>query len=77
MLVVWHLQNSSLLSAVRPAILVFFLNSTSVRLEDDEVFSSDMQDTRLQLHEPNVVPIPVKFLQAVLQKFAIIESRAE
>ena len=77
MLVAQHRLNSNLLSAVRPVILIYFLNMASARPEDDEVFSSDMIVIGLQFREPNVVPMPVTFLQAVLLKFAIIESRAE
>ena len=77
MLVIQHRQNSSLSSAVRMVILIYFRTLASVPLEDDEVFASDMTDIGLQFHEPDVVPIPVTFLPVVLQKFAIIESRAE
>ena len=48
-----------------------------MRLEDDEVFASDMTDVGLQFHEPDTAPAPVTILPLVLQKFAIIESRAE
>ena len=77
MLVVQYLQNSSLSSALRMVILNYFRILASTRLEDDEVFTSDMTDIGLQFHEPNATPIPVTFLPVVLQKFAIIESHAE
>ena len=48
-----------------------------MRLGDDEVFASDMNDLCLQFNEPEAVPKPVKFFPVVLQKYAIIESRAE
>ena len=58
-------------------ILIYFCALTSVRVEDDGVFASDITDIGLQFHEPDAVPIPVTFLPVVLQKFATIESRAE
>ena len=48
-----------------------------MRLEDDEAFASDMTDVGLQFHEPDAAPASVKILPLVLQKFGIIESRAE
>ena len=77
MLVDQHRQNSSLSSAVRMVILIYFRTLASLPLEDDEVFASDITDIGLQFHEPDAAPIPVTFLPVVLQKFAIIESRAE
>ena len=77
MLVIQHRQNSTLSSAFRMVILIYFRTLASVPLEDDEVFTSDMTDIGLQFHEPNATPIPVTFLPVVLQKFAIIESHAE
>ena len=68
---------SNLSSAVRTVILIYFHALTSLRFEDGEVFSSDIKDIGLQFRQPNITPLPVTFLQAVLQKFAIIESRAE
>ena len=76
-LVIQHRQNSSLSSAVRMVILIYFRTLASVPLEDDEVFASDITDIGLQFHEPDAAPITVTFLPVVLQKFAIIESRAE
>ena len=77
MLVVQHRQNLSFLSTIRMMILVYFRTLANLLLEDDEVFASDMTDIRLQFHEAETAPTPVMFLQVVLQKFAIIESRAE
>ena len=77
MLVIQHRQNSSLSSAVRMVILSYFRTLASAPLKDDEVFASDITDIGLQFHEPDAAPIPVTFLPVVLQKFAIIESRAE
>ena len=77
MLVVQHHQNSSLSSAGRVVILIYFCTLASVQLEDDEVFASGMKDIELQFHEPDASAIPVTFLPVVLQKFVIIESRAE
>ena len=77
MLVVQHRQNSSLSSAVRLVIVIYFRTLANVRLEDSEVFNSDMTDIGFQFHEPDAAPAPVIILPAVLQKFGIIESRAE
>ena len=77
MLVVQHRQNSSLSSSVRLVTLVYFRTVANVRLDDNEVFASDMTDIGLQFHEPDASPAPVTILPVVLQKFGIIESRAE
>ena len=77
MLVVQHRQNSSLSSAVRLVIVIYFRTLANVRLEDSEVFNSDMTDIGFQFHEPDAAPAPVTILPMVLQKFGIIESRAE
>ena len=77
MLVIQHRQNSTLSSAVRMVILIYFRTLASLPLEDDEVFASDMIDIGLQFHEPDAAPAPVTILPLVLQKFGIIESRAE
>ena len=68
-------SNSSLLSAVRLVILIYFHTLVSLRFEDDVVLTSDMTDIRLQFHDPDAAPIPVMLLPVVLQKFAIIDSR--
>ena len=77
MLVVWHRQYPSLSSAVRMVFLIYFRALASVQLENDEVFASDMTDIGFQFHEPDATPIAVKYLPIMLQKFTIIESRAE
>ena len=77
MLVVQHRQNSSLSSMVRLVIVIYFRTLVHVRLEDDEVFASDMTDIGLQFHEPDAAPAPVTVLPVVLQKPEMIESRAE
>ena len=58
-------------------IVINFRTLANVRLEDNEVFASDMTDIGLQFHEPDVARAPVTILSVVLQKFGIIESRAE
>ena len=58
-------------------IVIYFRTLANVRLEDNEVFASDMPDIGLQFHEPGATPAPVKILPVVLQKFGIIEPRAE
>ena len=77
MLVVQHRQNSSLSSAVRLVIVIYFRTLANVRHKDDEVFASDITNIGLQLHEPGAAPAPVTILPVVLQKFGIIESHAE
>ena len=77
MLAVQHRQNSSLSSAVRLVIVIYFRTLANVRLEDDKVFTSDMTDIGLQFHERDAAPAPVTILPVVLQRFGIIESRAE
>ena len=57
--------------------MIYFRTFANVRLEDNEVFASDMTDIGLQFHEPDASPAPVTILPVVLQKFGIIESRAE
>ena len=58
-LVVQHRQNSSLSSAVRLVIVIYFRTLANVRLEDDEVFASDMTNIGLQFHKPDAAPAPV------------------
>ena len=77
MLVGQHRQHPSLSSAVRMVFLIYFRALASVQLENDEVFASDMTDIGFQFHEPDATPIAVKYLPIMLQKFTIIESRAE
>ena len=77
MLVVQHRQNSSLSSAVKLVIVIYFRTLANMRLQDNEVFASDMTDIVLRFHEPDAVPAPVTILPVVLQKFGIIESHAE
>ena len=76
MLAVQHRQNSSLSSAVRLVIVIYFRTLANVRLEDNEVFASDMTDIGLQFHKPYAALAPVTILPVVLQKFGIIDSRA-
>ena len=57
-------------------IVIYFRTLANVRLEDNEVFASDMTDIGLQFHKPNAALAPVTILPVVLQKFGIIESRA-
>ena len=77
MLVDQHRQNSSSSSAVKLVIVIYFRTLANMRLEDNEVFASDITDIRLQFHEPDAAPAPVTILSVVLQNFGIIESRAE
>ena len=77
MLFVQHRQNSSLSSAVRLVTVIYFRTLANSRLENNEAFASDMADIGLQFHEPDATPALVTILPVVLQKFGIIESRAE
>ena len=72
-----HRQKFKLVICGQNGDFDLFSYLANVRLEDNEVFASDMTDIGLQFHEPDAAPIPVTFLPVVLQKFAIIESRAE
>ena len=62
---------------VRLVIVINFRTLANVRFEDNEVFASDMTNIGLQFHKPDAAPAPVTILPVVLQKFGIIESRAE
>ena len=44
-----------------------------MRLEDDEVFASDMTAVGLQFHEPDAAPAPVTILPLVFQKNSLEE----
>ena len=66
MLVVKHSQNSSLSSTVRLVIVFYFCTLATVRLEDNEVFASDMTDIGLLFHKPDAAPAPIKILLVVL-----------
>ena len=77
MLFVQHRQNSSLSSAVRLVIVIYFRTLASMRLEDNEVFASDMTNIGLHFHETDAASALVTILPLVLQKFGIIASRAE
>ena len=66
MLVVQHRQNSNLSSAIRLVIETYFRTLANVRLEDDEVFASDLTDIALQFHEPDAAPASVKILPVSL-----------
>ena len=77
MLVVQHRQNLSLSSVVRMMISISFRTLANMQLEDDQVFASDIIEVGLQFHQPDAANIPVTFSPVVLQKFSIIESRAE
>ena len=57
--------------------MIYFRTLANVRLEDNEVFASEMTDIGLQFHEPDAAPASVTILPFVLQRFGIIESRAE
>ena len=57
--------------------MIYFRTLANVRPEDNEVFASDMTDIGLQFHKPYAALAPVTILPVVLQKFGIIESRAE
>ena len=57
--------------------MIYFRTLANVRLEDNEVFASDMTDIGLQFHKPDAAASPVTILPVALQKFGIIESRAE
>ena len=58
-------------------ILIYFRTLPRLNLKHDGVLANDMTDIGLQFHQPNATKKPITFFADVLQKFAIIESRAE
>ena len=77
MLVVNRRQNSSLLSKVTVLILIYFHTLPRLNLKDDGVLASNMTDIGLQFHQPITPTKPITLFADVLQKFPIVERRAE
>ena len=73
-------RHSSLTSAMRLVILIYYRSLASFTAGADGIFATDMRDITdmtQQLHAPDAAPAPVRLLPLVLQKFAIIEAHAE
>ena len=73
-------RHSSLTSAIKLAILIYYRSLASFTVGADGIFATDitdMTDMTQQLHAPDAAPAPVRLLPLVLQKFAIIEAHAE
>ena len=76
-------RHSSLTSAVKLAILIYYRSLASFTVGADGIFATDITDITdktdmtQQLHAPDAAPAPVRLLPLVLQKFAIIEAHAE
>ncbi len=73
-------RHSSLTSAIKLAILIYYRSLASFTVGADGIFATDITDITdmtQQLHAPDAAPAPVRLLPLVLQKFAIIEAHAE
>ena len=76
-------RHSSLTSAMRLVILIYYRSLASFTAGADGIFATDITDITditdmtQQLHAPDAAPAPVRLLPLVLQKFAIIEAHAE
>ena len=76
-------RHSSLTSAMKLVVLIYYRSLASFTIGADGIFATDIIDIRdmtemtQQLHAPDAAPAPVRLLPLVLQKFAIIEAHAE
>ena len=76
-------RHSSLTSAMKLVILIYYRSLASFTVGADGIFVTDITDITditdmtQQLHAPDAAPAPVRLLPLVLQKFAIIEAHAE
>ena len=73
-------RHSSLTSAIKLVILIYYRNLASFTVGADGILATamtDMTDMTHQLHTPDAAPAPVRLLPLVLQKFEIIEAHAE
>ncbi len=76
-------RHSSLTSAMKLVILIYYRSLASFTVDTDGIFATDMTyitditAMTQQLHAPDAAPAPVRLLPLVLQKFAIIEAHAE
>ena len=67
-------RHSSLASAIKLVILIYYRNLASFTVGADGILATDMTQ---QLHAPDAAPAPVRLLPPMLEKFAIIEAHAE
>ena len=76
-------RHSSLTSAMKLVILIYYRSLASFTIGANGIFASDITDMTgitdmtQQLHAPDAAPAPVRLLPLVSQKFAIIEAHAE
>ena len=76
-------RHSSLTSAMKLVILIYYRSLASFTVGADGIFATDLRDITditgmtQQLHAPDAAPVPGRLLPLVLQKFAIIEAHAE
>ena len=76
-------RHSSLTSAMKLVILIYYRSLANFTVGADGIFATDLRDITditdmtQQLHAPDAAPAPVRPLPLVLQKFAIIEAHAE
>ena len=68
-------RHSSLTSAMKLVILIYYRSLASFTVGADGIFANDITDMTQQLNAPDTAP--VRLLPLVLQKFAIIEAHAE
>ena len=64
-------RHSSLTSALKLAILIYYRSLASFTVGADGIFATAITDMTQQLHAP------IRLFPLVLQKFAIIEAHAE
>ena len=67
-------RHSSLTSAMKLVILIYYRSLASFTVGADGIFATDMRDMTDMTQQ---LPAPVRLLPLVLQKFAIIEAHAE
>ena len=70
-------RHSSLTSAMKLVVLIYYRSLASFTVGADGIFATDMTAMTQHLHAPDAAPAPVRLLPLVLQKFAIIEAHAE
>ena len=70
-------RHSSLTSAMKLVILIYYRSLASFTVGADGIFATDITDMTQQLNAPDTAPAPVRLLPLVLKKFAINEAHAE
>jgi hypothetical protein len=71
-------RHSSLTSAMKLVILIYYRSLASFTVGADGIFATDITDITDMTQQPHAPDAaPVRLLPLVLQKFAIIEAHAE